>query len=93
MKHTEIALHRPVTTVVVFVALAMVGLIASRLLSLLPFHVKNYAKKLTPHPLRAPSTPRQTTTSDTHLVLLAKPSRDSTAFPLQCDIARLQGLT
>ncbi|MEQ9560885.1 MAG: efflux RND transporter permease subunit, partial [Woeseiaceae bacterium] len=34
MKHTEIALHRPVTTVVVFVALALVGLIASRLLPL-----------------------------------------------------------
>ena len=26
MKHTEVALHRPVTTVVIFVALAMVGL-------------------------------------------------------------------
>jgi HAE1 family hydrophobic/amphiphilic exporter-1 len=37
MKHTEIALHRPVTTVVVFVALAMVGLIASRLLPLEKF--------------------------------------------------------
>ena len=34
MKHTEIALARPVTTVVVFVALAMIGLIASRLLPL-----------------------------------------------------------
>ena len=37
MKHTAIALHRPVTTVVVFVALAMVGLIASRLLPLEKF--------------------------------------------------------
>ena len=37
MKHTEIALNRPVTTVVVFVALAMVGLIASRLLPLEKF--------------------------------------------------------
>ena len=37
MKHTEIALHRPVTTVVVFVALAMIGLIASRLLPLEKF--------------------------------------------------------
>ena len=37
MKHTEVALHRPVTTVVVFVALAMVGLIASRLLPLEKF--------------------------------------------------------
>ena len=37
MKHTEIALIRPVTTVVVFVALAMVGLIASRLLPLEKF--------------------------------------------------------
>ena len=37
MKHTQIALHRPVTTVVVFVALAMVGLIASRLLPLEKF--------------------------------------------------------
>ena len=34
MKHTEIALRRPVTTVVIFVALALVGLIASRLLPL-----------------------------------------------------------
>ncbi len=34
MKHTEIALRRPVTTTVVFVALALVGLIASRLLPL-----------------------------------------------------------
>jgi HAE1 family hydrophobic/amphiphilic exporter-1 len=37
MKHTEIALHRPVTTVVVFVALALVGVIASRLLPLEKF--------------------------------------------------------
>ena len=37
MRHTEIALHRPVTTVVVFVALALVGLIASRLLPLEKF--------------------------------------------------------
>ncbi len=37
MKHTAIALQRPVTTVVVFVALAMVGLIASRLLPLEKF--------------------------------------------------------
>ena len=37
MKHTELALQRPVTTVVVFVALAMVGLIASRLLPLEKF--------------------------------------------------------
>jgi HAE1 family hydrophobic/amphiphilic exporter-1 len=37
MKHTEIALRRPVTTVVVFVALALVGLIASRLLPLEKF--------------------------------------------------------
>jgi len=37
MKHTETALRRPVTTVVVFVALAMVGLIASRLLPLEKF--------------------------------------------------------
>ena len=37
MKHTEVALHRPVTTVVVFVALALVGLIASRLLPLEKF--------------------------------------------------------
>lgn len=34
MKHTEIALRRPVTTIVIFVALALVGLIASRLLPL-----------------------------------------------------------
>lgn len=37
MKHTEIALRRPVTTTVVFVALALVGLIASRLLPLEKF--------------------------------------------------------
>ena len=37
MKHTELALRRPVTTVVVFVALALVGLIASRLLPLEKF--------------------------------------------------------
>jgi HAE1 family hydrophobic/amphiphilic exporter-1 len=37
MKHTELALRRPVTTVVVFVALALVGLIASRLLPLEQF--------------------------------------------------------
>lgn len=37
MKHTELALRRPVTTVVTFVALAMVGIIASRLLPLEKF--------------------------------------------------------
>ena len=37
MKHTELSLHRPVTTVVVFVALALVGFIASRLLPLEQF--------------------------------------------------------
>ena len=37
MKHTEVALSRPVTTVVVFVALALVGIIASRLLPLEKF--------------------------------------------------------
>jgi HAE1 family hydrophobic/amphiphilic exporter-1 len=37
VKHTEIALRRPVTTIVVFVALALVGLIASRLLPLEKF--------------------------------------------------------
>lgn len=37
MKHTEIALRRPITTSVVFVALALVGLIASRLLPLEKF--------------------------------------------------------
>jgi HAE1 family hydrophobic/amphiphilic exporter-1 len=37
MKHTELAMRRPVTTVVTFVALALVGLIASRLLPLEKF--------------------------------------------------------
>lgn len=37
MRHTQIALRRPVTTVVVFVALALVGLIAARLLPLEKF--------------------------------------------------------
>ena len=37
MKHTELALRRPVSTVVLFVALALVGLIASRLLPLEKF--------------------------------------------------------
>jgi len=37
MKHTEIALRRPVTTVVIFVALALIGLLASRLLPLEKF--------------------------------------------------------
>ncbi|MDX1481943.1 MAG: efflux RND transporter permease subunit [Woeseiaceae bacterium] len=37
MRHTRLALERPVTTVVVFVALALVGLIASRLLPLEKF--------------------------------------------------------
>jgi len=37
MRHTEIALHRPVTTVVIFVALALMGLISSRLLPLEQF--------------------------------------------------------
>ncbi len=37
MKHTEVALRRPVTTVVVFVALALVGIIAARLLPLEKF--------------------------------------------------------
>jgi HAE1 family hydrophobic/amphiphilic exporter-1 len=37
MRHTEIALKRPITTVVIFVALALVGLIASRLLPLEKF--------------------------------------------------------
>jgi HAE1 family hydrophobic/amphiphilic exporter-1 len=37
MRHTEFSLHRPVTTVVVFVALALVGIIASRLLPLEKF--------------------------------------------------------
>ena len=34
MKHTEIALARPVTTIVIFVALSLIGLLASRLLPL-----------------------------------------------------------
>jgi HAE1 family hydrophobic/amphiphilic exporter-1 len=37
MRHTETALRRPVTTVVVFVAMAVVGVIASRLLPLEKF--------------------------------------------------------
>ena len=37
MKHTEIALKRPVTTMVVFVALALVGTLAARLLPLEKF--------------------------------------------------------
>ncbi len=37
MKHTEFALRRPITTVVVFVALSLVGLLASRLLPLEKF--------------------------------------------------------
>ena len=37
MRHTELAMRRPVTTVVTFVALALVGLIASRLLPLEKF--------------------------------------------------------
>jgi len=37
MKHTEIAINRPVTTVVFFVALAMIGAIATRLLPLEKF--------------------------------------------------------
>ena len=37
MKHTRVALRRPVTTVVVFVAMALVGVIASRLLPLEKF--------------------------------------------------------
>jgi len=37
MKHTEVALRRPVTTIVVFVALALVGLLASKLLPLEKF--------------------------------------------------------
>ena len=37
MKHTEFALARPVTTVVVFVALSLIGLLASRLLPLEKF--------------------------------------------------------
>ncbi|MBT8086443.1 MAG: efflux RND transporter permease subunit [Gammaproteobacteria bacterium] len=37
MKHTKLALGRPVTTIVVFVALALIGIIASRLLPLEQF--------------------------------------------------------
>ena len=37
MRHTELALVRPVTTVVVFVALALIGLISARLLPLEQF--------------------------------------------------------
>ena len=37
MKHTEIALRRPVTTIMVYLALAMVGIISSRLLPLEEF--------------------------------------------------------
>jgi len=37
MKHTELALRRPVTTVMVFVALALIGLVSSRLLPLEQF--------------------------------------------------------
>ncbi len=37
MKHTEVSLNRPVTTVVVFVALGFIGLLASRLLPLEKF--------------------------------------------------------
>jgi HAE1 family hydrophobic/amphiphilic exporter-1 len=37
VKHTEIALRRPITTIVVFVALALIGLIASRMLPLEKF--------------------------------------------------------
>jgi HAE1 family hydrophobic/amphiphilic exporter-1 len=37
MKHTEVAIRRPVTTVVVFVALSLVGLLASQLLPLEKF--------------------------------------------------------
>ena len=37
VKHTEISLRRPVTTVVLFVALALIGLIATRLLPLEKF--------------------------------------------------------
>jgi len=37
MKHTEVALRRPVTTIVVFVALALIGLLAARLLPLEKF--------------------------------------------------------
>ncbi|MGB5354397.1 MAG: efflux RND transporter permease subunit [Woeseia sp.] len=37
MKHTELALRRPITTIMVFVALALTGIIASRLLPLEKF--------------------------------------------------------
>lgn len=37
MKHTEVALRRPVTTIVVFVAMALVGLLAAKLLPLEKF--------------------------------------------------------
>lgn len=37
MKHTEVALRRPVTTLVIFVALGFIGLLASRLLPLEKF--------------------------------------------------------
>lgn len=37
MKHTEIAIRRPITTTVIFVALALVGMIAARLLPLEKF--------------------------------------------------------
>jgi HAE1 family hydrophobic/amphiphilic exporter-1 len=37
MKHTEIALRRPVTTIVVFVALSLIGLLATKLLPLEKF--------------------------------------------------------
>jgi HAE1 family hydrophobic/amphiphilic exporter-1 len=37
MKHTEIAIRRPITTTVIFVALALVGMLASRLLPLEKF--------------------------------------------------------
>jgi HAE1 family hydrophobic/amphiphilic exporter-1 len=37
MKHTEIAIRRPIATTVIFVALALVGLLASRLLPLEKF--------------------------------------------------------
>jgi len=37
VKHTEIALRRPVTTIVIFVALALIGIIATRLLPLEKF--------------------------------------------------------
>ena len=37
MKHTEVALRRPVTTVVIFVALALIGLLATKLLPLEKF--------------------------------------------------------